>query len=67
MDESKSHQKQLPHAINKTNLLQDYLRDRFFEDFLIIGLPSSEEKRKDMKIGEGRYVPATLFTFYEQN
>lgn len=44
IDERMSHNK--PNLMNQFRNLRDYLRERFFTEFLIIGVPNSEEKRK---------------------
>ncbi|CDW91761.1 UNKNOWN [Stylonychia lemnae] len=65
MDERNSNLKQLPNVQQKAKTLGDYLKDRLFQEFLIVGVPLSSEKRSQMDLGKGRFMADTLFMYFE--
>ena len=53
--------KNIPHIQNKIRHLQDYLKERFFSEFLIIGASQDEERREELRLENDRMLPETLF------
>ena len=43
------------------------MRERFFSEFLIIGIGNSEDKRKTQQLGPGKYMADTSFMYFEEN
>ena len=57
IDERISHNK--PNMAVQFRNLRDYMRERLFSEFLIIGIGSTEEKRKTQQLGQGKYMADT--------
>lgn len=43
--------RQMPKIAEKLKTMQDYTRDRLFQDFLMVGLPLSKDKLRAMELG----------------
>lgn len=53
--------------MNKLRGLDDYLRERIFTEFMILGLSTTAEKRNKMELGQSKYMADTLFMYFEEN
>jgi len=66
LDERMSMVKRTPNIGADTKTMEQYLRDRLFADFVLVGLPTEKEKLRQMQLGENRCMADTLFAFFEE-